>query len=152
MNRQVVRRDDVALLREGAQVDLSSSSQEHVDHSTASLADEMIVLAGLGIESGSLFVQEERADLTLLNETMKVAINGGETDPRQPLVNPPVDLMCKRVGVIALEGFEHLLQLTRCTFAKRSPHHQPRLLGYRTERTLVAAVYLMAGPLSSASQ
>jgi hypothetical protein len=55
----------------------------------------------------------------LLNETMKVAINGGETDPRQPLVNPPVDLMCERVGVIALEGFEHLLQLTCCTFAGR---------------------------------
>jgi len=147
-----VRRDDVALLREGAQVELSSSSQEQVDHSTASLADEMVVLAGLGIESGSLFVQEEGADLTLLNETMKVAINGGETDPRQPLVNPPVDLICERVGVIALEGFEHLLQLTRCTFAGCSPHRLPRILGYRTERTLVPAEYQMAGPLSSASQ
>jgi len=110
------------------------------------------VVAGLGIESGSLFVQKEGADLTLLNETMKVAINGSETDPRQPLVNPLVDLMCKRVGVIALEGFEHLLQLARCTFAKRSSHCQPRLPGYRTERTSVVAVYLMAGPLSSASQ
>jgi hypothetical protein len=128
MDRQVVRRDDVALLREGAQVELSSSSQEQVDHTTASLADEMIVLAGLGIESGSLFAQEEGADPTLLNETMKVAINGGETDPRQPLVNPPVDLMCKRVGVIALEGFEHLLQLACCTFAERSPHRPPRIL------------------------
>jgi len=135
MNRQVVRRDDVASLREGAQVELSSSSQEQVDHSTASLADEMIVPAGLGIESGSLFIQEEGADLPLLDETMKVAINGSETDPGQPLVNPPVDLMCERVGVIALEGLEHLLQLTRCTFARRSPHRQPRLPGYRTERT-----------------
>jgi hypothetical protein len=114
----------------------------------------MIVLAGLGIESGSLFVQEEGADLTLLNETMKVAINGGETDPRQPLVNPPVDLMCERVGVIALEGFEHLLQLTCCTFAGRSSHclPLPRILGYRTERTSVATEYPIAGPLSSASQ
>jgi hypothetical protein len=128
MDRQVVRRDDVALLREGAQVELSSSSQEQVDHTTASLADEMIVLAGLGIESGSLFVQEEGADLTLLNETMKVAIDGGETDPRQPLVNPPINLMCKRVGVIALEGVEHLLQLACCTFAERSPHRLPRIL------------------------
>jgi len=152
MDRQVVRRDDVASLREGAQVELSSSSQEQVDHSTASLADEMIVLAGLGIESGSLFVQEEGADLTLLNETMKVAINGGETDPRQPLVNPPVDLMCERVGVIALEGFEHLLLLTCCTFAGRSSHRLPRILGYRTERTSVTAEYQMAGPLSTASQ
>jgi hypothetical protein len=65
-----VRRDDVALLREGAQVWPSSSSQEEVDHSTASLADEMIVLAGLGIESGTLFVQEEGADLPLLDETV----------------------------------------------------------------------------------
>jgi hypothetical protein len=128
MDRQVVRRDDVALLREGTQIDRSSLAQEQVDHSTASLADEMIVLAGLGIESGSLFVQEEGADPTLLNETMKVAINGGETDSRQPLVNPPVDLMCKRVGVIALEGFEHLLQLACCTSAERSPHHLPRIL------------------------
>jgi hypothetical protein len=128
MDRQAVRRDDVALLREGAQIELSSSSQEHVDYSTASLADEMVVLAGLGIESGSLFAQEEGADPTLLNETVKVAINGGETDPRQPLVNPPVDLMSERVGVIALEGFEHLLQLTCCTFSGCSPHCLPQIL------------------------
>jgi hypothetical protein len=133
MDRQVVRRDDVALLREGAQVELSSSSQEQIDHSTASLADEMIVLAGLGIEAGPLFVQEEGADLPLLDETMKVAIHGGETDPRQPVVHPPVDLMGKRVGVIALEDFEHLLQLTGCTFAGRSPHRLPRILGYWAE-------------------
>jgi hypothetical protein len=152
MDCQVVRRDDVALLHERAQVDLSSSSQKQVDHSTASLADEMIVLASLGIESGSLFVQEQGADLPLLNETMKVAINGGETDPRQPLVNPPVDLMCERVGVIALEGLEHLLQLTCCTFAGRSLHRLPRILGYWAERMSVAAEYQMAAPLSSASQ
>jgi hypothetical protein len=70
MNRQAVRRDDVALPREGTQAELSSSSQEEVDHSTAPLADEMIVPAGLGIEPGSLFVQEEGADLPLLDETV----------------------------------------------------------------------------------
>jgi hypothetical protein len=112
----------------------------------------MIVLAGLGIESGSLFVHEEGADLSLLNETVKVAINGGETDPRQFFVNPPVDLMGERVGVIALEGFEHLLQLPCCAFARRSPHRVPRILGYRTERTSVAAKYQIAGLLSSTSQ
>jgi len=112
----------------------------------------MIVVAGLGIESGSLFVQKEGADLTLLNETVKVAINSGETDPRQPLVNPPVNLMGKRVGVIALEGFEHLLQLTCCTFPGRSPHRLPRILGYRTERTSMVAGYQTVGSLSSASQ
>ena len=152
MDRQGVRCDDVALLREGAQVELSISSQEQVDHSTASLADEMIVLAGLGIESGSLPVQEKGADLALLDETVKVAINGGETDPRQPPVNPPVDLMGKRVGVIALEGFEYLLQLTCCTFAGRSSHRLPRILASSTERTSVAPEYQLAGPLSSASQ
>jgi hypothetical protein len=104
MDRQVVRRDDVALPREGAQVHLSSSPQEEVDHSTASLADEMIVLAGLGIESGSLLVQEKRADLPRLDEAVKVAIDGGETDPRQLLVNPPVDLVGQRMGVITLES------------------------------------------------
>jgi hypothetical protein len=137
MDRQGVRRDDVALLREGAQVELSISSQEQVDHSTASRADEMIVRAGLGIESGSLFVQEKGANLALLNETVKIAIHGGETDPREPFVNPPVDLMGKRVAMIALEGFEHLLQLTCCTFAGRSSHRlpRPRILGYSTERT-----------------
>jgi hypothetical protein len=109
MDRQGVRRDDVALLREGTQIDRSSLAPEQVDHSTASLADEMIVLAGLGIEPGSLFVQEECADLTLVDETVKVAINGGETDPRQFFVNPLVDLMGERVSVIALESFEHLL-------------------------------------------
>jgi hypothetical protein len=70
----VVRRDDVALLREGAQVDLARSSQEQIDDATASLADEMIVRARLGVESGSLFVQEERADLPLGDETVQVAI------------------------------------------------------------------------------
>jgi hypothetical protein len=152
MDRQAVRRDDVALLHEGTQVSLSSSSQEQVDHSTASLADEMIVLAGLGIESGSLFIEEKGADLTLLNETVKVAINGGETDPRQPFVNPPVDLMGKRVGVIALEGFEHLLQLTRCTFAGRPSHrHLEFWLIGRSEGQWLRE-YQVAGPLSSASQ
>src|SRR5438552_4190235 len=92
MGRQVRRRDDVALLREGTQVDLSSSWEEQIDHPTASRADEMIVLACFGIESGSLFVQEHGADLPLLDEAVKVAVNGGETDPRQPFVNPPVDL------------------------------------------------------------
>jgi hypothetical protein len=150
MDRQVVRRDDVALLREGAQIELSSSSHEQVDHSTTALADEMIVPAGLRIEPGSLFVQEEGADLPFLDETVKVAVHGGETDPRQPLVNPPVDLMGERVAVIALEDFEHLLQLTCCTFAGRSPHGLPRILGYRTERMSVAAEYQMAGALSSA--
>ena len=122
MDRQGVRRDDIALLREGTQIDRSSLAQEQIDHSTASLADEMIVLAGLGIESGSLFVQKESADLTLVDETVKVAINGGETDPRQFFANPLVDLMGERVSVIALESFEHLLQLARCTFAGGSPH------------------------------
>jgi hypothetical protein len=102
MDRQVVRRDDVALLREGTQVYLSNSSEEQIDHPTAPLADEMVVLAGLGIKSDSLFVQEEGADLALLDEIVKVAINGGETDPRQLLVNPSVDLMGERVGVVAL--------------------------------------------------
>jgi hypothetical protein len=125
MDRQAVRRDEVALLRERTQVYLSSSSQEEVDHSTASLTDEMIVLAGLGIETGSLFVQEEGADLPLLDETVQVAINGGETDPRQLSVNALVDLMGERVGVIALESCEHLLQLTCCTFSGRSPHCLP---------------------------
>jgi hypothetical protein len=82
----------------------------------------MIVPAGLGIESGSLSVQEEGADLALLNETVKVAVDRSEADPRQPSVHPPVDLMGERVGMIALESCEHLLQLTRCTFASRSPH------------------------------
>jgi hypothetical protein len=122
MDRQGVRRDDVALLREGAQIDRSSLAQEQVDHSTASLADEMIVLAGLGIESGSLCVQTEGSDLTLVDETVKVAINGGETDPRQLLVNPLVDLLGERVSMIALESFEHLLQLACRTFAGGPPH------------------------------
>jgi hypothetical protein len=150
MDRQAVRRDDVALLREGAQVWLSRSSQEQIDHSTTSLTDEMIVLAGLGIEPGALFVQEKGADLTLLDQTVEVAIDGGKTDSRQPSVNPPVDLMGERVGGIALQGFEHLLQLTRCPFAGRPLHCH--LDFYRTERSSVAPQYQVAGRLSSASQ
>jgi len=134
MDRQVVRRDDVVSLREGTQVHLSSSSQEQVDHATASLADEMIVLAGLGIESGTLFVQEEGADLAFLDETVKIAINSGEADPRYLFVNPPVDLMGERVRVIALESFEHLLQLTSRTFAGGPPHRLTSNLGYRADR------------------
>jgi hypothetical protein len=122
MDRHGVRRDDVASFREGAQIDRSCWAQEQVDHSTASLADEMIVLAGLGIKSGPLAIQKEGTNLTLVDETVKVAINGGETDPRQFLANPLVDLMGKRVSVIALEHLEHLLQLARCTFAGGSPH------------------------------
>jgi len=122
MDRQGVRRDDVALLREGTQIDRSSLAQKQVDHSTASLADEMIVLAGLGIESSSLCVQKEGADLTLVDETVEVAVNGGETDPRQFFVNSLVDLMGERVSVIALESFEHLRQLACRTFAGGLPH------------------------------
>jgi hypothetical protein len=123
MDRQGVRRDDVALLRERTQIDRSSLAQEQIDHSTASLADEMIMLAGLGIESGPLVVQKEGADLALVDEAVKVAIDGGKTDPRQFLANPLVDLMGERVSVIALESFEHLLQLARRTSAGGSPHH-----------------------------
>jgi hypothetical protein len=150
MDCQGVRRDDVALLRERAQIDRSSLAQEQVDHSTASLADEMIVLAGLGIEAGSLVVQKEGADLALVDETVKVAIHGGETDPRQFLANPLVDLMGKRVSVIALERFEHLLQLARRTFAGGSPHRltsswQPSGL----DRTVSESDYQIDGVLSS---
>src|SRR5262245_27017767 len=112
----------------------------------------MIVPAGLGIEPGSLFVQEEGANLPLLDETVQVAINRGETDPRQRSVNPLVDLLGERVGVIALESCEHLLQLACCSFAGRSSHYLPSSLGYRTDRTSMAAGYQMAGPLSSAFQ
>ena len=134
MDRQVARRDYVALLHEWTQVYLPRSSQEQIDHSTASLTDEMVVLVGLGIESGSLFVQEQGADLTLLDETVKVAINGGETDPRQSFVNPLVDLMGERVRMIALESFEYLLQLTCRTFAGGPPHRLTSNPGYRADQ------------------
>jgi hypothetical protein len=94
----------------------------------------MIVLAGLRIEPGSLSVQEEGADLPLLDETVQIAINGGKTDPRQLSMNPLVDLMGERVGMIALESCEHLLQLTRCPFAGRPLHRH--LDFYRTERNV----------------
>src|SRR3989441_226310 len=153
MDRQGVRRDDVALLREGTQVDRSSLAQEQVDHSTASLADEMIVLAGLGIESGSLCVQKEGADLTLVDETVKVAINGGETDPRQLFVNPLVDLMGERVSVIALESFEHLLQLACRTFAGGPPHRltSKSWIPSGSDRTVSGRGYQIDGFLSSNS-
>ena len=151
MDRQGVRHDDVALLREGTQIDRSSLAQEQVDHSTASLADEMIVLAGLGIESGSLCVQKEGADLTLVDETVKVAINGGETDPRQLFVNPLVDLMGERVSVIALESFEHLLQLACRTFAGSPPHRltSKSWLPGGSDRTVSGKGYQIDGFLSS---
>ena len=82
----------------------------------------MIVPAGLRIEPGSLSVQEEGADLPLLDETVQIAINGGKTDPRQLSMNPLIDLVGERVGMIALESCEHLLQLTRCPFAGRPLH------------------------------
>lgn len=151
MDRQGVRRDDVALLREGTQIDRSRLAQEQVDHSTASLADEMIVLAGLGIESGSLCVQKEGADLTLVDETVKVAINGGETDPRQFFVNPLVDLMGERVSVIALESFEHLLQLPCRTCTGGPPHRltSTSWLPGGLDRTVSERDYQFDGLLSS---
>ena len=148
-----MRRDDVALLREGTQIDRSSLAQEQVDHSTASLADEMIVLAGLGIESGSLCVQKEGADPTLVDETVKVAIHGGETDSRQLSVNPLVDLMGERVSVIALESFEHLLQLACRTFAGGPPHGltSKSWLPGGSDRTVSGKGYQIDGLLSSDS-
>jgi hypothetical protein len=101
----------------------------------------MIVLAGFEIESGALFVHEEGADLALLDEIVKVAINRGETDPRQLLVNPSVDLMGERVGVIALESCEHLRQLTRFSFAGGPPHRLPRIPAMgRSERQWVGVI------------
>src|SRR5262245_1454325 len=88
----------------------------------------MIVRAGLGIESGALFVQEDGADLTLFDETVKVAIHGAETDPRQLFVNPSVDLVDERVRMIALDSCEHLLKLTCSTLAGSPPHRLPRIL------------------------
>ena len=151
MDRQGVRRDDVALLREGTQIDGSSLAEEQVDHSTASLADEVIVLAGLGIESGSLCPQQEGADLPLVDETVKVAINGGETDPRQFFVNPLVDLMGERVSVIALESFEHLLQLACRTCTGGPPHRltSTSWLPGGLDRTVSERDYQFDGLLSS---
>jgi hypothetical protein len=134
MDRQGVRRDDIPLLCEGTQIDRSGFAQEQVDHSTTSVADEMIVPTGLGIESGSLLVHEEGPDPTLVDEAVKVAINGGETDPRQSFVNPLVDLMGDRVRVIPLESFEHLLQLARRTFTGGPPHRLTSTSGYRADR------------------
>src|SRR5213593_3734996 len=153
MDRQGVRRDDVALLREGTQIDRSNWAQEQVDHSTASLADEMIVLAGLGIESDSLCVQKEGADLTLVDETVKVAINGGETGPRQLFVNPLVDLMGERVSMIPLESFEHLLQLACRTFAGGPPHRltSKSWIPGGSDRTVSGRGYQIDGFLSSDS-
>jgi len=66
-------------------------------------------------------------------------------------MNPLIDLVGERVGMIALQGFEHLLQLTRGPFAGRPSHRH--LDFYRTERTLVVAPgYQVAGRLSRASQ
>jgi hypothetical protein len=142
-------RDDVALPCEAAQVDLPSSSQEQVDNSTAALANEMIVLAGLGIESGSLFVQDEGADLPVLDETVKVTVDGGETDPGELPVDPPVDLMRERMRVIALESCEHLLPLTCCPFADGAPHRLPRNLAIgRIDRTLSMPGYQRRDSLS----
>jgi hypothetical protein len=126
-------------------------AQEQVDHSTASLADEMIVLAGLGIESGPLSVQQEGADLPLVDETVKVAIHGGETDPRQLFANPLIDLMGKRVGVITLESVEHLLQLARRTFAGGPPHGltSTSWLSGGSYRTVSESDYQIDGFLSS---
>jgi hypothetical protein len=153
MDRHGVRRDDVALLREGTQIDRSSLAEEQIDHSTASLADEMIVLAGLGIESGSLCVQKEGADLTLVDETVKVSIHGGETDPRQFFVNPLVDLMGERVSVIALESFEHLLQLACRTSTSGPPHRltSKSWLPGGLDRTVSERDYQIDGLLSSDS-
>ena len=111
----------------------------------------MIVLAGLGIESGSLCAQKEGADLPLVDETVKVAINGGETDPRQLFVNPLVDLMGERVSVIALESFEHLLQLACRTFAGDPPHRltSKSWLPGGSDRTVSGRGYQIDGFLSS---
>jgi hypothetical protein len=113
----------------------------------------MIVLAGLGIESGSPFVQKEGADLTLVDETVKVAINGGETDPRQFFVNPLVDLMGERVSVIALESLEHLLQLACRTFAGGTPHRltSKSWVPGGSDRTVSRSGYQIDGFLSSDS-
>src|SRR5713101_5503915 len=94
----------------------------------------MIVLAGLGVVPICLSVQEERADFALLDETVQVAIHRGEADSRQLLVHPPVDLMGKRVAVIALESCEYLFQLTCSTFAGGPPHRPTSNSGYRTDR------------------
>jgi len=131
MDRQVVRRDDVALLGERTQVYPSGPPEEQVDHSTASLAHEMIVLAGFGIEPGPLFVQEDGADFALLNQTVKVAIYRGKADSRQLLVYPPINVMGGRMAMIALESFEHLLQLTCSTSAGGPPHRLTSNPGHR---------------------
>jgi hypothetical protein len=77
----------------------------------------MIMLSGLRVVSGDLVTQEEGANFTPLDETVQVAIHRGEADSRQPFVDPPVDLVGEGMGVIALKSLEHLLQLTRRTFA-----------------------------------
>jgi hypothetical protein len=108
----------------------------------------MIMLTGLGVVSRYLFTQEEGADLALLDETVKVAIHRGEADSRQLFVHAPVDLMGERMGIVALESFEHLFQLTRLTFAGGWPHAS--LEPWPSDgSTSVTAGYQIIGRLSS---
>ena len=85
---------------------------------------------------------------------LKVAIHRGEADSRQPLVHPPVDLMGERVSVIALEGFEHLLQLACRTFPGGPSHRLTSNPGYRADRieTVNESRYQIDGFLSSEPQ
>jgi hypothetical protein len=145
-----VRRHDVSIFREPSQVDPSSPLQKQVDHSAASLANEMIMLTGLGVVSGCLFIQEEGTDLSRLDETVEVAIHRGEADMRQLLVHALVDLMGEGVCVIALECLEHLFQLTCRSFASGPLHRLPTSNpGSSNGSISVAAAYQVVSRLSS---
>src|SRR5437867_3330322 len=84
----------------------------------APLADEMVVIADLWVVTGDPLAKQDGADLSILDQSLKVAIDGGETDPRELFAHPPVDLISEGMGRVTLESLIHCFQLTRSSFVE----------------------------------
>src|SRR6266511_2013488 len=89
----------------------------------------MVVIADLWVVTGDPLAKQDGADLSILDQPLKVAIDGGETDPWELFAHPPIDLISEGMGRVTLESLIHCFQLTGSSFVERSPHMVPQSTG-----------------------
>ena len=129
IDRQIQRGHRESGARQWAEVYLSVAFQEEVDHLATRLADEMVVVADFRVVTGDPLAKQDGADFSILDQSLKVAIDSGETDPRELFAHPPIDLISEGMSRVTLESLIHCFELTRRSFVERSPHMIPQRTG-----------------------
>jgi len=143
INRQVMRAHEVAVAHQRRQIHLAIPIEKEIDHPTTALADKVIMIVGLRVVASDPLTQKDSANFSVLNEALKVAINGCKANARQLFAHPAVDLIGEGMSRITLESLEHRFQLTCRAFVTGSPHHIPQSRAIGCMETVVLGFHVL---------